>query len=179
MKLLVFIQIMKVLLDALPRVCSTGVITEDVAMFGNSWTEEEPHQASCPMVPSLYPSPCAPQDAHTLLVLCHTACAVLCVFVYWSYFVMPIYWNWLWLLKIFAGVCSCWQILYWHCWHLWIDSMVYLMEEKKICYLCFFFLFRKLKKFVQHFLRALSSHVMNLSALILLWPAAQMTSACE
>ncbi|XP_076144123.1 otogelin [Alosa pseudoharengus] len=55
---------------------SYGVVTEDVAMFGNSWTEEEPHQASCPMVPSLYPSPCADQDAHTRLKV-EEVCATL------------------------------------------------------------------------------------------------------
>ncbi|XP_062404738.1 otogelin [Sardina pilchardus] len=55
---------------------SYGLITEDVAMFGNSWTEEEPHQASCPMVPSLYPSPCAAQDAHTRLKV-EEVCATL------------------------------------------------------------------------------------------------------
>ncbi|XP_063044345.1 otogelin [Engraulis encrasicolus] len=46
---------------------SYGVITADVAIFGNSWTEEEPHQAVCALVPSLFPSPCSAQDAHTLL----------------------------------------------------------------------------------------------------------------
>lgn len=79
--------ISKDLVDVLPCVYSTGVITEDVAMFGNSWTEEEPHQASCTMVPSLYPSPCATQDAHTLLVLCHAVCEL---YVFQIDFVMPI-----------------------------------------------------------------------------------------
>ncbi|KAM3877462.1 otogelin [Diretmus argenteus] len=45
---------------------SYGVMTHDIDMFGNSWTEAEPHQARCPMVPSGFPSPCAAVDAHVL-----------------------------------------------------------------------------------------------------------------
>uniref|UniRef100_A0A673IFZ6 Otogelin-like n=1 Tax=Sinocyclocheilus rhinocerous TaxID=307959 RepID=A0A673IFZ6_9TELE len=41
---------------------SYGVFTQDLAMFGNSWAEEEPQLGRCPVVPSLYPSPCATQD---------------------------------------------------------------------------------------------------------------------
>uniref|UniRef100_A0A673LA48 Otogelin-like n=1 Tax=Sinocyclocheilus rhinocerous TaxID=307959 RepID=A0A673LA48_9TELE len=37
---------------------SYGVFTQDLAMFGNSWAEEEPQLGRCPVVPSLYPSPC-------------------------------------------------------------------------------------------------------------------------
>lgn len=47
---------------------STGVFTQDLAMFGNSWAEEEPQLGRCPVVPSLYPSPCAMQDPRVLLV---------------------------------------------------------------------------------------------------------------
>lgn len=50
---------------------STGVFTQDLAMFGNSWAEEDPQLGRCPVVPSLYPSPCAMQDPRVLLVL-HT-----------------------------------------------------------------------------------------------------------
>uniref|UniRef100_A0A8C1YUL6 Otogelin n=1 Tax=Cyprinus carpio TaxID=7962 RepID=A0A8C1YUL6_CYPCA len=41
---------------------SYGVFTQDLAMFGNSWAEEEPQLGRCHVVPSLYPSPCATQD---------------------------------------------------------------------------------------------------------------------
>uniref|UniRef100_A0A8B9JBM9 Otogelin n=1 Tax=Astyanax mexicanus TaxID=7994 RepID=A0A8B9JBM9_ASTMX len=37
---------------------------EDLAMFGNSWVEEEPQKATCSMIPYLYPSPCSGQDSH-------------------------------------------------------------------------------------------------------------------
>lgn len=47
---------------------SPDVLTQDLAMFGNSWVEEEPHQAKCAPVPSMFLSPCASQDAHTMLV---------------------------------------------------------------------------------------------------------------
>uniref|UniRef100_A0AAY4C9Z8 Otogelin n=1 Tax=Denticeps clupeoides TaxID=299321 RepID=A0AAY4C9Z8_9TELE len=47
---------------------SYGIVTEDVAMFGNSWMEEQPHHARCPMVPSTYPSPCDSQEPGMLLV---------------------------------------------------------------------------------------------------------------
>uniref|UniRef100_A0AAR2K3K7 Otogelin n=1 Tax=Pygocentrus nattereri TaxID=42514 RepID=A0AAR2K3K7_PYGNA len=46
---------------------SYGVFTGDLAMFGNSWVEEEPQQATCSMIPYLYPSPCSAQDPHVLL----------------------------------------------------------------------------------------------------------------
>ncbi|XP_028812754.1 otogelin [Denticeps clupeoides] len=46
---------------------SYGIVTEDVAMFGNSWMEEQPHHARCPMVPSTYPSPCDSQEPGMLL----------------------------------------------------------------------------------------------------------------
>ncbi|XP_072527000.1 otogelin, partial [Salminus brasiliensis] len=46
---------------------SYGVVTEDLAMFGNSWVEEEPQRATCSMIPYLYPSPCSAQDSHVLL----------------------------------------------------------------------------------------------------------------
>ncbi|XP_036439819.1 otogelin isoform X3 [Colossoma macropomum] len=46
---------------------SYGVFTEDLAMFGNSWVEEEPQQATCSMIQYLYPSPCSAQDPHILL----------------------------------------------------------------------------------------------------------------
>ncbi|XP_073764936.1 otogelin isoform X2 [Danio rerio] len=46
---------------------SYGVFTQDLAMFGNSWAEEEPELARCTVVPSLYPSPCATLDPHVLL----------------------------------------------------------------------------------------------------------------
>ncbi|XP_031673109.1 otogelin-like [Oncorhynchus kisutch] len=58
---------------------SYGVVTEDLSMFGNSWVEEELHQVRCPMVPFMFPSPCASRDPHILLVsitLTHT--------YYWS-----------------------------------------------------------------------------------------------
>jgi len=45
-----------------------GVFTQDLSMFGNSWAEEEPQLARCPVVPSLYSSACATQDPHVLLV---------------------------------------------------------------------------------------------------------------
>ncbi|ROK23437.1 Otogelin [Anabarilius grahami] len=44
-----------------------SVFTQDLSMFGNSWAEEEPQLARCPVVPSLYPSPCATKDPHVLL----------------------------------------------------------------------------------------------------------------
>ncbi|TRY85791.1 hypothetical protein DNTS_014593 [Danionella cerebrum] len=43
------------------------VFTQDLAMFGNSWAEEEPQLGRCSIVPSLYPSPCSTQDPHILL----------------------------------------------------------------------------------------------------------------
>ncbi|XP_051564620.1 otogelin-like isoform X2 [Myxocyprinus asiaticus] len=55
---------------------SYGVLTQDLAMFGNSWAEEEPQLARCPIVPSLYPSPCATQDPHVLLKV-EEVCATL------------------------------------------------------------------------------------------------------
>ncbi|XP_036400136.1 otogelin [Megalops cyprinoides] len=55
---------------------SYGLFTQDLAMFGNSWTEVEPQQARCPMVPSQYPSPCSTQDPHTMLKV-REVCATL------------------------------------------------------------------------------------------------------
>ncbi|MCI4393254.1 hypothetical protein PGIGA_G00155350 [Pangasianodon gigas] len=46
---------------------SYGVVTDNLAMFGNSWMEEEPQQLTCPMVPSLYSFPCSAQEPHNLL----------------------------------------------------------------------------------------------------------------
>ncbi|XP_030649228.1 otogelin [Chanos chanos] len=46
---------------------SYGVLTEDVALFGNSWADEQPQQVHCPMVPSFFTSPCSAKDPHTLL----------------------------------------------------------------------------------------------------------------
>uniref|UniRef100_A0A4W6EGZ9 Otogelin n=1 Tax=Lates calcarifer TaxID=8187 RepID=A0A4W6EGZ9_LATCA len=37
---------------------SYGVLTHEIEMFGNSWVETEPHQARCPMVPSVKNCPC-------------------------------------------------------------------------------------------------------------------------
>uniref|UniRef100_A0A6Q2ZQM3 Otogelin n=1 Tax=Esox lucius TaxID=8010 RepID=A0A6Q2ZQM3_ESOLU len=34
---------------------SYGVVTEDLAVFGNSWVEEEPHHSRCPMTTVLFP----------------------------------------------------------------------------------------------------------------------------
>ncbi|CAM4525951.1 unnamed protein product [Leuciscus chuanchicus] len=55
---------------------SYGVFTQDLSMFGNSWAEEEPQLARCPVIPSLYPSPCATQDPHVLLKV-EEVCATL------------------------------------------------------------------------------------------------------
>ncbi|XP_016092643.1 otogelin-like [Sinocyclocheilus grahami] len=55
---------------------SYGVFTQDLAMFGNSWAEEEPQLGGCPVVPSLYPSPCATQDPRVLLKV-EEVCATL------------------------------------------------------------------------------------------------------
>ncbi|XP_046898327.1 otogelin [Hypomesus transpacificus] len=55
---------------------SYDVLTQDLAMFGNSWVEEEPHQAKCAPVPSMFLSPCASQDAHTMLKV-EEVCAML------------------------------------------------------------------------------------------------------
>ncbi|XP_051757713.1 otogelin-like isoform X6 [Ctenopharyngodon idella] len=55
---------------------SYGVFTQDLSMFGNSWAEEEPQLARCPVVPSLYPSPCATKDPHVLLKV-EEVCATL------------------------------------------------------------------------------------------------------
>ncbi|XP_052458890.1 otogelin-like [Carassius gibelio] len=55
---------------------SYGVFTQDLAMFGNSWAEEEPQLGRCPVVPSLYPSPCATQDPSVLLKV-EKVCATL------------------------------------------------------------------------------------------------------
>uniref|UniRef100_A0A8B9HR24 Otogelin n=1 Tax=Astyanax mexicanus TaxID=7994 RepID=A0A8B9HR24_ASTMX len=52
------------------------VFTEDLAMFGNSWVEEEPQKATCSMIPYLYPSPCSGQDSHVLLKV-EEVCATL------------------------------------------------------------------------------------------------------
>ncbi|XP_053473113.1 otogelin [Ictalurus furcatus] len=46
---------------------SYGVFTDNLAMFGNSWMEEEPQKLTCPRVPSLYPFPCSAQEPHNLL----------------------------------------------------------------------------------------------------------------
>ncbi|XP_037103954.1 otogelin [Syngnathus acus] len=46
---------------------SYGVLTHEIEMFGNSWAETEPLQASCPMVPLSFPSPCTAVDVHILL----------------------------------------------------------------------------------------------------------------
>ncbi|KAJ7994558.1 hypothetical protein DPEC_G00250710 [Dallia pectoralis] len=46
---------------------SYGVVTEDLSMFGNSWVEQEPQRPGCPMVLSMYPSPCTSRDPHTVL----------------------------------------------------------------------------------------------------------------
>ncbi|KAI5630251.1 otogelin, partial [Silurus asotus] len=45
---------------------SYGIFTDNLAMFGNSWMEEEP-ELTCPMVPSLYSFPCSAQQPHNLL----------------------------------------------------------------------------------------------------------------
>ncbi|XP_058637642.1 otogelin [Onychostoma macrolepis] len=55
---------------------SYGVFTQDLAMFGNSWAEEEPQLGRCPVVPSLYPSPCAMQNPRVLLKV-EEVCATL------------------------------------------------------------------------------------------------------
>uniref|UniRef100_A0AAZ3SXK3 Otogelin n=1 Tax=Oncorhynchus tshawytscha TaxID=74940 RepID=A0AAZ3SXK3_ONCTS len=55
---------------------SYGVVTEDLSMFGNSWVEEELHQVRCPMVPFMFPSPCASRDPHILLKV-EEVCAML------------------------------------------------------------------------------------------------------
>ncbi|XP_019906977.3 otogelin [Esox lucius] len=55
---------------------SYGVVTEDLAVFGNSWVEEEPHHSRCPMVLSMYPSPCSSRDPHILLKV-KEVCAML------------------------------------------------------------------------------------------------------
>ncbi|XP_067105524.1 otogelin [Osmerus mordax] len=55
---------------------SYDVLTQDLAMFGNSWVEEEPHQARCAPVPSMFLSPCASQDSHTMLKV-EEVCAML------------------------------------------------------------------------------------------------------
>uniref|UniRef100_A0A4W4EJF8 Otogelin n=1 Tax=Electrophorus electricus TaxID=8005 RepID=A0A4W4EJF8_ELEEL len=46
---------------------SYGMLTEDIAIFGNSWMEEEPQGPTCPTIPSFYPSPCSTQDPHILM----------------------------------------------------------------------------------------------------------------
>ncbi|XP_077374539.1 otogelin [Festucalex cinctus] len=46
---------------------SYGVLTHEIEMFGNSWTETAPLQAPCPMVPSGFPSPCTAVDVDVLL----------------------------------------------------------------------------------------------------------------
>ncbi|XP_077419533.1 otogelin [Vanacampus margaritifer] len=46
---------------------SYGVLTHEIEMFGNSWTETAPLQAPCPMVPSSFPSPCTAVDVHVFL----------------------------------------------------------------------------------------------------------------
>uniref|UniRef100_A0A673LF66 Otogelin-like n=1 Tax=Sinocyclocheilus rhinocerous TaxID=307959 RepID=A0A673LF66_9TELE len=53
---------------------SYGVFTQDLAMFGNSWAEEEPQLGRCPVVPSLYPSPC---DSGSSLQKVEEVCATL------------------------------------------------------------------------------------------------------
>ncbi|KAL1007586.1 hypothetical protein UPYG_G00088760 [Umbra pygmaea] len=55
---------------------SYGVLTEDLAMFGNSWVEEEPQQARCPMMQSMFTSPCASLETHLLLKV-EEVCAML------------------------------------------------------------------------------------------------------
>ncbi|KAJ8340066.1 hypothetical protein SKAU_G00346990 [Synaphobranchus kaupii] len=55
---------------------SYGLYTQDLAMFGNSWAEVEPQLASCPIVPSEYPSPCSVQDSHFMLKV-REVCAML------------------------------------------------------------------------------------------------------
>lgn len=45
-----------------------GIFTQDLAMFGNSWAEDEPERARCPVVSSLYPSPCATQSPFVISV---------------------------------------------------------------------------------------------------------------
>ncbi|KAM9494299.1 otogelin [Clarias gariepinus] len=45
---------------------SYGVLTENLAMFGNSWMEEDP-QLTCQMVPSPFLFPCSVQEAYNLL----------------------------------------------------------------------------------------------------------------
>ncbi|KAG1943166.1 otogelin-like protein [Pimephales promelas] len=57
-------------------ITSYGVFTQDLSMFGNSWAEEEPQLARCPVVPSLYSSACATQDPHVLLKV-EEVCATL------------------------------------------------------------------------------------------------------
>lgn len=54
-------------MNSLP-LCRTGVLTDNVEMFGNSWLEAEPQQAPCPTVAPDFPSPCAVMDDHVLLV---------------------------------------------------------------------------------------------------------------
>uniref|UniRef100_A0A671S0L1 Otogelin-like n=1 Tax=Sinocyclocheilus anshuiensis TaxID=1608454 RepID=A0A671S0L1_9TELE len=53
---------------------SYGVFKQDLAMFGNSWAEEEPQLGGCPVVPSLYPSPC---DSGSSLQKVEEVCATL------------------------------------------------------------------------------------------------------
>nr|XP_055062769.1 otogelin isoform X3 [Misgurnus anguillicaudatus] len=55
---------------------SYGVFTQDLAMFGNSWSEEQPERARCPAVSSLYPSPCATQSPLVILKV-EEVCATL------------------------------------------------------------------------------------------------------
>ncbi|XP_060714805.1 otogelin [Tachysurus vachellii] len=56
---------------------SYGVFTENLAMFGNSWMEEEPRKLTCPMVPSFYPFPCSTQEPHELLKVAEVCTSLL------------------------------------------------------------------------------------------------------
>ncbi|XP_056591424.1 otogelin [Triplophysa dalaica] len=55
---------------------SYGIFTQDLAMFGNSWAEDEPERARCPVVSSLYPSPCATQSPYVISTV-EEVCAIL------------------------------------------------------------------------------------------------------
>ncbi|XP_066510116.1 otogelin-like [Hoplias malabaricus] len=46
---------------------SYGIFTEDLTIFGNSWIEENPQQATCLVISYMYPSPCSAQEPHILL----------------------------------------------------------------------------------------------------------------
>uniref|UniRef100_H3B6M4 Otogelin n=1 Tax=Latimeria chalumnae TaxID=7897 RepID=H3B6M4_LATCH len=51
---------------------SSGLLTEDIATFANSWMEPYPNE-SCTYVPTNYPSPCSTQSQETLKVI-YTLC---------------------------------------------------------------------------------------------------------